>query len=66
MKRTARFLSILVCLLMLACAVNTAAAEAVTLNIVLSGAVTAQDGTVNTVRLSGQPDIYKPMPGEAR
>ena len=59
MKMTARFLSILVCLLMLGCALNAAQAEAVTLNIILSGAATAEDGTVTTVRLSGRFRIWQ-------
>ena len=59
MKKATRILSLLVCFLMLAGLLGTARAEAVTLTVVLNGEATAEDGSLRTVRLSGQFRIWQ-------
>ena len=58
-KKTTRILSALICMLVMACAVNAAQAEAVTLNIALSGEVSTEGGAVTVVRLDGRFRIWQ-------
>ena len=59
MKTAMRILSTVLCLVLLGACISGAGAEAVTLNVYLSGIRIAADGTETTVKLDGRFRIYR-------